>query len=258
MLVEACVDGVGSALGAAEGGAGRLELCDNLLEGGTTPSAGMIEVVRDRVSLPVFVLVRPRGGDFCYDADELEVMIRDIRQATALGADGIVLGALTLEGRIEVAVTRRLLEVARPLPVTFHRAFDHARDPVEALDDLLALGVDRVLTSGHESSALAGAGTIADLVRRSGDRLVVLAGGGIDEQSAAEVVTRTGVREVHVRGIRREESRGRRNPRVPLRRPVAGEDFDRAVTDPARIRRIVASVLAAGGATPSSRRADRS
>src|SRR5438876_11441352 len=135
MLVEACVDSVTGALAAAAGGAGRLELCTGLVEGGLTPSTGLVAAVRERVAAPVHVLIRPRGGDFLYDADDITVMLRDVAGAKRLGVAGVVLGALTEDGRVDAERTRVLVEAARPMAVTFHRAFDLARDPAEALDE---------------------------------------------------------------------------------------------------------------------------
>jgi copper homeostasis protein len=145
ILIEACVDSVPSALAAEAGGAGRVELCDNMIEGGTGPSAGTIEEAKARLRIPVFVMIRPRGGDFLYSDVEYDVMRRDIAHARALGVDGVVLGLRDRDGNVDVARTRALVDAARPLPVTFHRAFDVARDPDRALDALLGLGVERVL-----------------------------------------------------------------------------------------------------------------
>jgi copper homeostasis protein len=198
LLVEVCVDSVESADAAALGGAARIELCDDLLEGGTTPSAGMIQVVRNRVAIGLHVLIRPRGGDFCYSDAELDVMERDIDVARRLGADGIVLGLLHPEGSVDELRTRLLVEAARPLSVTFHRAFDVTRDAAESLEALIRMGVDRLLTSGRARTALEGIPTIADLVRQSAGRIIVLAGGGIDEGNASRIVTETGVGEIHL------------------------------------------------------------
>ena len=156
LLVEVCVDSVESAHAAAVGGAARVELCDDLLEGGTTPSAGMIEVVRERIAIGLNVLIRPRGGDFSYSDLEFEVMERDIDVARRLGADGVVLGLLDPDGSIDEPRTRLLADSARPLSVTFHRAFDVTRDAVESLEALIRVGVDRVLTSGRARTALDG------------------------------------------------------------------------------------------------------
>ena len=200
LLVEACVDGVPSALAAEAGGAGRLELCSGLAEGGVTPSAGLIEVVRERVRLPLFVLIRPRGGDFLYDAEEFDVMRRDVTAACLLGADGVVLGVLQSNGLVDAERTAALIEAARPLDVTFHRAFDFTRDPDEALDRLIGLGIDRVLTSGQATRAVEGVTTIARLVHRAAGRIGVVAGGGIRPDNVKAVVQGGGVTEIHLRG----------------------------------------------------------
>lgn len=199
MRYEVCVqtaDGVRAALAA---GADRVELCADLAVGGVTPSAGMIEwaVGTARGRLGVHVLIRPRGGGFVYDRDEEDVMARDIRAAAGAGADGVVIGALTPAGTVDKALTARLISLARPLSVTFHRAFDEAADPAAAFGDVLELGADRLLTSGGAASALEGAAVIAELTDRSAGRTVVMAGGGVTEHTAAEIVRRTGVAELH-------------------------------------------------------------
>ena len=199
VLFEACVDSVASAIAASDGGADRIELCDNLIEGGTTPSAGMIGRCVARVTIPVVVIIRPRGGDFLYDADEAWVMERDIEVAAESGASGVVIGALAPDGTIDAALTRRLIERARPLSVTFHRAFDMTRDLRRSLDTLLELGVDRVLTSGGALTALEGAASIAALVSHANGKIAVMAGGGVRSAHAAGLVGLTGVREVHAR-----------------------------------------------------------
>ncbi len=200
ILVEACVDGVPSALAAEAGGARRLELCSGLAEGGLTPSAGLIEMVRERVRLPLFVLIRPRGGDFLYDAEEFEVMRRDVTTAGLLGADGVVLGVLQSNGMVDAERTAALIEAARPLDVTFHRAFDFTRDAEAALDRLIALGADRVLTSGQAGRAVDGVATIAALVQQAAGRIGIMAGGGIRPDNVKAVVQGSGVTEVHLRG----------------------------------------------------------
>lgn len=243
VLIEACVDSVASALAAASGGAHRLELCDDLVEGGTTPSAGMIALVRERVPLALHVLVRPRGGDFLYSADDVAVMLRDIAVARELGADGVVIGALTPDGAIDVPLTRRLARAARPLRLTFHRAFDFTRDLPASLEALAGIGVERVLTSGGAASALDGMGTIAELRQRAAGRITILAGGGITEENAARIVRGTGVRELHVRGATRMASAMRyRRPGVTVGKPCDPADDGRAITDPARIARLVATL----------------
>jgi copper homeostasis protein len=247
VLVEACVDAIDSALEAERGGAGRIELCGELLQGGVTPSAGLIGAVKARVAarIPVFVLVRPRTGDFLYDDDELDVMRRDIALCSSLGVAGVVLGALTTDGDVDVARLRSLVELARPMSVTFHRAFDFVRDLDRALDALVSLGVDRVLTSGGAATALEGAPALSRLVQRAGDRITVLAGGSITSANVADVVRASGVREVHVRGAEQVRSTMRhRHAGVTLVRPLNASDDARLVTRAGQIRRIVASANA--------------
>lgn len=245
VLVEACVDALDAALEAARGGADRLELCGELLQGGVTPSAGLIGAVWEEIDIPLFVLIRPRTGDFLYSAGEIDVMHRDIALAKSLDADGVVLGALTADGAVDVAIMRMMIEAARPMRVTFHRAFDFVRDQDAALELLIELGVDRVLTSGGAPTALEGAPALARLVERAGDRLTVLAGGSIDASNVAEVVRRSGVREVHLRGAEPVESAMRHRRRdALLARPLASGDYTRMVTREARIRDIVDSLRA--------------
>jgi copper homeostasis protein len=242
------VDSVESARAALAGGADRLELCDNLVEGGTTPSAGTIAVCVAKVALPVFVLVRPRGGDFVYDETEAAVMLRDVATARELGALGIVTGALTAPGDVDEPLMRALVDAAGPLPVTFHRAFDVCRDRDAALATLLRLGVRRVLTSGGAATALDGAPEIHRLSALAGDRLAILAGGGVNESNARELVLETGVREIHVRCADQMVGRsyGPGNPAIRFRRMPDLAETARLVTDAGRISRVREAVTKTG------------
>ncbi len=238
LKIEVCVDSVESALGAQEGGADRVELCDNLLEGGTTPSAGAIAVARANLSIKLHVIIRPRGGDFCYSDIEFDIMRHDVAVAKELGADGVVIGILTPDGEVDKARTAELIELARPLSVTFHRAFDMTRDPFQALEDLIALGVDRILTSGQEPSVIEGLDLIAELVQRAGERVIIMPGGGT-ERNVGKVVAGSGVREVHVIGPMTVDSPMQyRNPRVFMGGELRPPEYARTVTDPARIREL--------------------
>ena len=243
ILVEACVDAIDSALEAARGGAGRLELCGELLQGGVTPSAGLIGAVWERVEIPVFVLIRPRTGDFLYSADERDVMLRDIALAKSLDAEGVVVGALTRDGDIDIGTVHELVEAAGAMEVTFHRAFDFVRDQEVALEALIELGVDRVLTSGGAANALDGAPQLRRLVDQAGTRIKVLAGGSITSENVAEIVRVSGVHEVHVRAAARVESdMSHRPPRVSLARAAPPSDYERVVTRADQVERIVSVV----------------
>jgi copper homeostasis protein len=198
-LVEAAVETLEEALAAKRAGADRIELCANLGVGGTTPSAGLIASVVQQVNHPVFVMIRPRGGDFVYAADEIDAMIEDIDRARPLGIAGIVTGALRSDGSVDVDSMRRLMSPAAGLPVTFHRGFDVVANRTEALEQVIDLGARRVLTSGGAETAPEGASAIAMLVDQAGERISIIAGGKIREQNARDVIARTGVREVHAR-----------------------------------------------------------
>jgi copper homeostasis protein len=199
VLVEACCDSVYTACAAQEAGAGRVELCGPG-EGGSTPSFGLIARTRDRLRIPLHVMIRPHVRDFLYGEDDAEVMANDIATARALGAEGIVLGPLLADGQVDMPLLTTLAERARPMKVVFHRAFDRTPDAMAALDLLLLAGVDMVLTSGHARTALEGADILRALQERAGDRLTILAGGSVRAATAGALVQRSGVREVHARG----------------------------------------------------------
>jgi len=240
VLVEACVDSVASAVAAERGGAGRLELCDNLFDGGTTPSAGMISAVKAAVRIPVFVIIRPRGGGFVYSDVELGVMRLDVEAACMLGADGVVIGPLAVDGTIDAVQARTLIDAAAGLPVAFHRAFDHTRDLGRSLETLVQLGAKRVLTSGGASTALAGVAELAALVQRAAGAIAIMAGGGIREEHVQELVHRSRVSEVHVRGTRavsKGSSPGRADLR--LRKALPADENAWEETDERRIREFV-------------------
>ena len=198
VLIEVCVDSVASAMAAERGGAQRVELCSNLLEGGVTPSLGLLGVVRSKVSIAVHPIIRPRPGDFCYSDAEFDSMQRDIQEAKSEGADGVVFGILEQDGTVDVTRTRKLVELARPLSVTFHRAFDMSSDLFRALNDVCATGADRLLTSGGEQECLQGMETVERLVKDACGRITIMAGGRIGIQNAPTIIEHTGVTEIHV------------------------------------------------------------
>lgn len=197
ITMEVCCYNLESAVNAETAGADRIELCANRYQGGTTPSYGMLEVVRKYIRIPVFAMIRPRGGDFLYGKDELEVMLHDIQMAKELGMEGVVMGVLRKDGQVDIEVMRRLIEITKPLEITFHRAFDLTPDPMKSLEDLISLGVDRVLTSGQQSSAYEGLEVIKSLVETSQGAISVMPGAGISEDSVLQILQHTGAKEFH-------------------------------------------------------------
>jgi copper homeostasis protein len=198
ILIEACVNSVESAVEAQKGGALRVELCDNMYEGGTTPSSGAILTARKLLEIDLFTMIRPRGGDFCYSDTEYEIMKHDVSIAKELGVDGIVFGILSPDGSVDMERCHRIVKMAGSLNVTFHRAFDMTADPFRALEDLIQLGVHRILTSGQHASAAEGAGLIKELIGKAGDRIIIMPGVDVNESNVRQLITNTGAREFHV------------------------------------------------------------
>jgi len=243
IILEAVVDSVAAAVAAQEGGADRVELCANLLEGGTTPSAGTIQLARQQLGIDMNVMIRPRGGDFCYSDVEFQVMKINVELAKQMGANGVVFGILREDGSVDRERTSTLVQLARPLSVTFHRAFDMTRDPYAALEDLIELGVDRILTSGQEYAVLEGLDLIADLVRKAGDRIIVMPGAGITERNIKKVIEQSGAQEVHVYApVNIESHMAYRNTRCFMGGELRPPEFSLAVTDSDRIRAFLSAV----------------
>ncbi len=241
-LVEACVDSVEAAVAAQSAGAQRVELCADLLEGGCTPSAGTIQLARERLTIKLHVIIRPRGGDFCYSDAEFEVMKRDIAFCKQAGVDGVVIGILRPDGTVDRERTAELISLARPLSVTFHRAFDMTADPFSALETLIELGVDRILTTGQEASTLEGLDLIVELVRRAGERVIVMPGipGGISERNLRRILDATGIREMHTYvGAAVESGMRYRNPRVFMGGELRPPEYLLSVTDADRLAALV-------------------
>lgn len=198
MTTEVVVYNIESAVNAQRGGADRVELCDNPAGGGTTPSLGTIAVLRDLLDITLFVMIRPREGDFCYSDHEFEAMKHDIKQALKLGADGVVLGILRPDGTVDEQRNKALINLARPMEVTFHRAFDMTRDPMGAMESCIAAGFDRILTSGQQAKAQQGIPLINKLVKKGKERISIMAGCGVNEESVNKIIRKTGVSEIHI------------------------------------------------------------
>ena len=196
-IVEICLEDIESAIAAQCGGADRIELCDNLTVGGTTPSLGMIQQVRQQLQIDLQVLVRPRGGDFCYTDLEFGVMKADVEAAKSAGADGIVTGILNSDGTIDVQRTQELVRLALPIPVTFHRAFDHTPNPLSALETLAGYGISRILSSGQASSAYEGLSLLSQLQKTARGRISIMAGGGVNSWNAPQIVRQARISEIH-------------------------------------------------------------
>ena len=196
-FLECCCTDAAEAVEAMNGGAGRIELCEDLSCGGVTPSRGSIEVALKAVNIPVNVLVRARGGIFVYSDDEIEAMVNSVRMCRELGVNGVVVGALRNDGSIDTEAVRRMMAVAGGLHVTFHRAFDECADPFTALEDIIALGCDRLLTAGHASNVNVGEPMLKELNRRAAGRIIILAGSGVRPGNIARLEASTGISEFH-------------------------------------------------------------
>lgn len=238
MTVEVCAYSLQSCLTAQAAGAHRIELCGGRPEGGTTPSAGLIQLARQHLSIPLYVMIRPRGGDFLYTDAERAVMAADIGIAKKMGADGIVLGLLQDDGTVDVDRTTKLVVLAHPLPVTFHRAFDMSRDPLEALEAVIRTGAIRILTSGQQPTAEVGLPVLRQLIRQANRRIEIMAGAGVNGTNATLLIE-AGVDAVHLSGSARQESpMVYQQPAVSMASVVPGE-YERVEADEEMIRAVV-------------------
>ena len=236
MNVEVVVYNIESALKAQEGGADRIELCDNPGEGGTTPSPGVIETVRQSLSIDVFIMIRPRGGDFLYSNYEFHAMKRDIVHCQKASVDGLVLGILNADGTIDKKRCQELIAKSRPLKVTCHRAFDMARDPFEALEDCIEAGFDRILTSGRMPRAVEGSGLLAALVKKAGNRIEIMAGSGVNEDTVEEIVGTAGVSHIHLSAMAfRDSSMQFINTEISGMGQSEGSEYRLRTVDPRRV-----------------------
>ena len=195
--LEICSFDLLSALIAQEAGAHRIELCAGPAEGGTTPGPGLIRVARERIHIDVYPIIRPRGGDFLYSEEEFDIMMKEVAYCKQVGCNGVVIGLLHADGTIDKKRTARLVDIAYPLGVTFHRAFDWAANPFEAMEDIISVGCERILTSGQRPTAPEGAELINELVRQADDRIIIMPGSGIRADNIAALAENTGASEFH-------------------------------------------------------------
>lgn len=242
--IEICANSVESAVKAQEGGAYRVELCAGIPEGGTTPSFGEIRMARQLLQrTKLHVIIRPRGGDFLYNHQEQEIMLHDIKVARQLGADGVVFGCLTAEGNVDIPAMKKLMNAVGNMSVTFHRAFDMCRDPKEALEQIIELGCDRILTSGQEVDAVTGIPLLKKLVEQADGRIIIMPGCGINPSNIREIAEQTGTHEFHFSGRSTYES-GMiyRNTKVSMGGTVKIEEYQKNVTDPEIVKAAVAKM----------------
>ncbi len=244
-LIEICVEGVDGAVAAAAGGADRIELCASLMEGGITPSIGTLRATLAAVTVPVFAMVRPRGGDFLYSEREFASMLEDVALLRDAGAAGVVFGFLTADGRVDEPRTAALVARARPAGVTFHRAFDMAKDLDTALDALIRCGVDRVLTSGGEITATAGLPTLRRLQQRAAGRIVVMGCGALRPDSIGRVRSEAALSEMHFSAqVPVASGMAFRREGLPMGSAAAEHEFQHIGTDTALVRATIAAARA--------------
>ena len=243
LRLEVIVDSADGAVAAELGGADRVELCDSILEGGTTPSLGMLRATLAAIDIDVSVMIRPRVGDFVYSTLEVDAMRMDIEAARGAGAQSIVLGMLRPDGAVDESRVADLIDTARPMSVTFHRAFDMARDPFDALEALIRLGIDRVLTSGHAAQASEGLPLLRSLVERAGDRIVVMPGCGIRADNITQVKTQTGAREFHASAwLPQPSTMIHRNERVAMGQGQRSPEYECNQTSIEKVRAMAAAL----------------
>ena len=238
--LEVVAYNIESALRAQHGGADRIELCADPGEGGTTPAYGTIEVVRQNINVDLYVMIRPRGGDFEYSSYEFHAMKRDMAQAQKLSADGVVFGILQRDGSVDKKRCAELIQRARPLKVTCHRAFDRTRDPFQALEDCIEIGFDRILTSGMAPTAPEGANVLRELVARAGDRIIIMPGSGVNDTNLTQLIEITRAKEYHSSAVAyRKSTMEYVNPDLKAMGSDATHEFEVRTCDVGKIARMV-------------------
>lgn len=241
-LIELCVEGIDGFLAAQDAGADRVELCASLMEGGLTPSLATIRAAVKAAKIPVHVIIRPRGGDFLYSQTEFETMVEDVAALRGEGVSGVVIGCLTPDGRIDEARTKRLVEAARPMSVTCHRAFDMTTDAGEALEALIRCGVDRVLTSGQHDTALEGLATLKAANEQAAGRIVIMGCGALDAHNIRAVRDGAGLAELHFAALKTVPSgMAFRNPHVGMGGTQKDREYEVTLTDGNAVRATIAA-----------------
>jgi len=241
ILLEVCANSVASALAAQYGGAHRVELCENLYEGGTTPSYGEIQVARKLLGIKLYVLIRPRGGDFLYSAIDYDIMTTDVKYCIDAGCDGIVIGILNADGTVDKERCQKLIQMAKKegLGVTFHRAFDMCADMGTALEAIIELGCERILTSGGKSTAMEGASMIAHLIKKADGRIAIMPGSGVSEKNVRDLVHFTGAKEIHSSARARLQSKMEYKNDHIVMGDNYGDEFVYEQTDADRVKAIL-------------------
>lgn len=237
---EICANSVESCIAAQKGGANRVELCAGIPEGGTTPSYGEIKAARRLLDIHLHVIIRPRGGEFLYSPLELDIMEHDIHYAKQAGADGVVFGCLTPDGSIDQIAIKRLMKASEGLSVTFHRAFDHCKDPFQALEQIIDLGCDRILTSGQQPTAEKGIALLKELIAKAGNSIVILPGSGINKNNIKNIAESTGATEFHFSAREPIDSKMiYRKPEISMNSIPGMDDYVFNATTPEKVREII-------------------
>lgn len=249
---EVCANSVESCIAAQAGGADRVELCAGIPEGGTTPSYGDILIAREVLQqTKLHIIVRPRGGDFLYSSTEQRIMLKDIENARRLGADGVVFGCLTAEGDVDIPLMEQLMKASQGMSVTFHRAFDVCRNLRKAIEDIIELGCNRILTSGQQPTAERGIPLLKELQQQASDRIILLAGCGVNEANIAHIARETGIREFHFSASENiESSMLYHNSAVSMGGTVHIDEYTHTVTTAERVKRTIGALLKASPLAP--------
>ena len=242
--IEICTNSVTSCLEAQKGGAYRVELCAGIPEGGTTPSYGEIAVAREMLTIKLNVIIRPRGGDFLYSDVEHQVMLRDIEMAKELGVDGVVIGCLTADGEIDIERNKELIDAAKGMSITFHRAFDMCKDPFKSLEQIISLGCERILTSGQQPTAIEGVSLLKELVDKAGNRIIIMPGSGVNEDNIATLAKETSAKEFHFSAREPIDSKMiYRNPDLKMGGTVVSiDEFAQNITNADKVKRTIAKL----------------